>query len=62
MVERYTLQAEYNLTLPIFPGPASHMEDVCSQLMIYNEPLTRCTVLTENGKDISVEDAHNVIR
>ena len=62
MVERYTLQAAYNPTLTIFPGPASHMEDVFSQLMAYNEPLTGCVLITESGKDISVEDAHNVIR
>ena len=47
---------------PFFQVVASHMEDVFSQPMAYNEPLTRCTVLTESGKDISVEDAQNVIR
>jgi len=38
------------------------MEDVFSQLMAYNEPLTMCTVLTERSKAISVEGAQNVIR
>jgi len=38
------------------------MEDVFSQLMAYNEPLTGHVLITESGKDISVEDAHNVIR
>ena len=56
------MQRAYNPDLTIFPGPASHMEDVFSQLMAYNEPLTGCVLNTESGKDISVEDAHNVIR
>jgi hypothetical protein len=38
------------------------MEDVFSQLMAYNEPLTGCVLVTERGIAISVEDAHNVIR
>ena len=49
-------------TCPFFQVAASHMEDVFSQLMAYNEPLTGCVLVTERGKAISVEDAHNVIR
>ena len=49
-------------TCPFFQVAASHMEDVFSQLMAYNEPLTGCVLITERSKDISVEDAHNVIR
>ena len=47
---------------PFFQVAASHMEDVFSQLMGYNESLTMCTVLTERSKAISVEGAQNVIR
>jgi hypothetical protein len=49
-------------TCPFFQVTASHMEDVFPQHMAYNEPLIGCVLITESGKDISVEDAHNVIR